>query len=185
MYFPEPSCPFYRVTYLSNYSPHMTPGPGYYSLLCETSYSEFKPVNAANAVEETLRGLVATGLISERDQDDIVSTWLYDAGYSYPIPTVERDRLLGEVVPYLERQAIYPRGRFGLWKYEVSNTDHSLMQGVEVVDRLLQEKPEVTVGTIYPTGIGGSERVLRPIVAGSGDPGPRRVRPSERAASSG
>src|SRR5690606_25113627 len=25
MYFPEDNCPFYRATYLSNYSPHMTP----------------------------------------------------------------------------------------------------------------------------------------------------------------
>ena len=25
MYFPEDNCPFYRVTYLSNYSPYMTP----------------------------------------------------------------------------------------------------------------------------------------------------------------
>ena len=38
MYFPEDNCPFYRVTYLSNYSPFMTPdNKTHYSLLCETS----------------------------------------------------------------------------------------------------------------------------------------------------
>ena len=185
MYFPESDCPFYRVTYLSNYSPYMTPGPGHYSLLCETSYSEFKPVETRTAIDSTIRGLVATGLIEERDQDDVVSVWSYGADYSYPIPTVERDRILGEVVPYLEAQGIYPRGRFGLWKYEVSNTDHSLMQGVELVDRLLLGKPEVTVGTIYPSELAGRERAARPIVAGSGDPGPHRIRRSGRAASSG
>src|SRR6185295_1725479 len=44
MYFPEDNCPFYRATYLSNYSPHMTPDKAnYYSLLCEVSESGFKP----------------------------------------------------------------------------------------------------------------------------------------------
>jgi hypothetical protein len=56
------------------------------------------------------------------------------------------------------------------------------MQGVEVVDRLLLEKEEVTVGTIYPTGLG---ELARSAVAGSGDPGPLRIMPSGRAASSG
>ena len=43
MYFPEDDSPFYRVTYLSNYSPEMTPGPGHFSLLAEVSVSEHKP----------------------------------------------------------------------------------------------------------------------------------------------
>src|SRR5206468_1154624 len=47
MYFPEDNCPFYRVTYLSNYSPYMTPDKDrYFSLLCETSASGHKPVDA-------------------------------------------------------------------------------------------------------------------------------------------
>jgi UDP-galactopyranose mutase len=169
MYFPEANCPFYRVTYLSNYSPHMTPDPRtHYSLLCETSYSEFKPVDGRTIVDDTVRGLVASGLLRERDRDDIVDVWSYEAGYSYPTPTVERDHVLAEVIPYLEAHGVYSRGRFGMWKYEVSNTDHSLMQGVEVVDRLLHGKPETTVGTVYATGLEG--RAARPAVAGSGDP---------------
>ena len=37
--FPEPDVPFYRVTYLSNYSPYLTAGPDQFSLLTETSHS--------------------------------------------------------------------------------------------------------------------------------------------------
>ena len=51
MYFPESNSPFYRVTYLSNYSPKVTPGPGHFSLLAEVSSSEYKPENAHDVVE--------------------------------------------------------------------------------------------------------------------------------------
>ena len=39
MYFPESDSPFYRVTYLSNYSPKMTPPGDHFSLLAEVSAS--------------------------------------------------------------------------------------------------------------------------------------------------
>jgi protoporphyrinogen oxidase len=173
MYFPEANCPFYRVTYLSNYSPTMTPDQKtHYSLLCETSYSEFKPVKGSTIVEETVQGLINAGLLKEEDRSDIVSTWVYNADYSYPTPSVERDAILGEVIPYLESRDIYSRGRFGMWKYEVSNTDHTLMQGVELVDRLLLGEPEVTIGMTYTSTADGRNAAVheRSKVAGSGDP---------------
>jgi hypothetical protein len=43
---------------------------------------------------------------------------------------------------------VYSRGRFGAWKYEVGNMDHSFMQGVEVVDRLLNETEEYTLSGV-------------------------------------
>ena len=36
-----------------------------------------------------------------------------------------------------------------MWKYEVSNTDHTLMQGVELVNRLLLGEPRTTIGIKY------------------------------------
>jgi protoporphyrinogen oxidase len=173
MYFPEDNCPFYRVTYLSNYSPFMTPDKDrYYSLLCETSYSEFKPVDGRSIVDDTIRGLINAGLISEKDQRDIVDTWLFDAAYSYPTPSVERDDILSQAIPFLEQHGIYSRGRFGMWKYEVSNTDHSLMQGVELINRLLAGEPEVTIGMKYASTTDGRNAAIheRSTLAGSGDP---------------
>ena len=45
----DQTSPFYRVTYLSNYSPHIAP-PGHHSLLSETSYSPYKREDAATIV---------------------------------------------------------------------------------------------------------------------------------------
>jgi hypothetical protein len=173
MYFPESNCPFYRVTYLSNYSPYMTPDKDeYYSLLTETSYSEFKPEDKETIVERTIQGLINAGLLKEEDRKDICDTWLFDAKYSYPTPSVERDGILAQAIPFLEKHDIYSRGRFGMWKYEVSNTDHSLMQGVELVNRLLLGEPETTIGMKYASTLDGRNAATheRSVVAGSGDP---------------
>jgi protoporphyrinogen oxidase len=173
MYFPEDNCPFYRVTYLSNYSPYMTPDKDkYYSLLCETSYSEFKPVDGKTIVDDTIQGLINAGLIKDEDRKDIVDTWLFHADYSYPTPSVERDDILAKAIPFLEQNGIYSRGRFGMWKYEVSNTDHTLMQGVELVNRLMLGEPETTIGMKYECTADGRNAAVheRSIVAGSGDP---------------
>src|SRR3954470_1018590 len=179
MYFPESNCPFYRVTYLSNYSPYMTPdNKTHYSLLTETSYSEFKHVDGRTIVDDTIDGLVNSGLIKDSDRKDIVDTWVYHADYSYPTPSVERDGILTQVIPYLEQHGIYSRGRFGMWKYEVSNTDHTLMQGVELVNRLLLNEPEQTVGIKYESTLDGRNAATheRSQVAGSGDP--RKTKPA-------
>src|SRR5688572_5503932 len=173
MYFPEANCPFYRVTYLSNYSPYMTPDKDtHYSLLCETSYSQFKPVDGRTIVDDTIQGLINAGMIKEEDRKDIVDTWLYHAEYSYPTPSVERDQILSQVIPYLEQNEIYSRGRFGMWKYEVSNTDHTLMQGVELVNRLILDEPETTIGMKYESTLDGRNAAVheRSALAGSGDP---------------
>lgn len=176
MYFPEDNCPFYRVTYLSNYSPYMTPNQTgandtHYSLLCETSASGHKPVDAAAIVEDTIAGLENAGLLEPGERDDIVSTWHHAVEYSYPTPSVDRDERLSVAIPWLEAHGIYSRGRFGMWKYEVANTDHTLMQGVEVVDRLVLGQPEHTIGIVYKVTEDGREAAGhdRPTVAGSGE----------------
>jgi len=143
MYFPESNAPFYRLTYLSNYSPEVVPDPTrYYSLLAEISHSEFKPVDRATVVDETIQGLVNTKMISEADRRDIVDAFLIERDYTYPTPSLERDRALATIHPYLESQGIYSRGRFGAWRYEVGNMDHSVAQGVEWVNRLLLNDAE-------------------------------------------
>jgi protoporphyrinogen oxidase len=144
MYFPEGNCPYYRVTYLSNYSPEVVPDARtHYSLLAEVSRSTQKPVDLETVVESVIDGFVATKLLSPEDRKDIVDTHLIVREYTYPIPSVRRDDGLSVLQSYLESRDIYSRGRFGAWKYEIGNMDHSVQMGAEVVDRLLQGKPEL------------------------------------------
>jgi protoporphyrinogen oxidase len=145
MYFPGADCPFYRVTYLSNYSPKMTPGPGHFSLLAEISASPFKVEDRSTIIQQTIDGMVATGLLTEEQAaQSIVSKQLLEVPYSYPVPTIGRDDALAVIQPWLMDQGIYSRGRFGAWRYEIGNTDHSVMMGVETADLLLSGQPETT-----------------------------------------
>ena len=145
MYFPEDNCPFYRVTVFSNYSPNNVPDiKTNWSLMAEVSESPYKPVDQGRLIEQVIEGLLATQLIERRQ--DIVSIWKYRAAYGYPTPGLERDAALAKILPFFESKSVFSRGRFGLWKYEVSNQDHSFMQGVEVVERMLIGRSEVTAG---------------------------------------
>jgi protoporphyrinogen oxidase len=144
MYFPETNCPFYRVTVFSNYSPQNVPDiKTNWSLMAEISESPDKPVNRETLIDDTINGMLATKLI--KSADDVISTWKYSADHGYPTPSLERDDILKQVLPALEKFEVYSRGRFGAWKYEVSNQDHSLMQGVELISRLVHGTPEETL----------------------------------------
>ena len=144
MYFPEGDCPFYRVTVFSHYSPNNVPDiRQYWSLMAEVSESPVKAVSASRVVDETIAGMLATGLVADRRQ--VHHAWYRKLEHGYPTPSCDRDRALSVIQPALERREVYSRGRFGAWKYEVSNQDHSFAQGVECVDRLLHLADEETV----------------------------------------
>lgn len=143
MYFPESNCPFYRVTLFSNYSPYNVPDINrHWSLMTETSESPAKPVNQRDIIEETIQGALNADLIKSREE--IISTWHYRAEYGYPTPFLERDEILQRIMPFLDNFDIESRGRFGAWKYEISNQDHSMMQGVEWVNKKKLKVPELT-----------------------------------------
>ncbi len=139
----------------------------YYSVLCETSFSEFKSVNEHTIVQDTIQGLLLNGIIHKEDQ--VITTWTKKVTHCYPTPSLERDNVLNEVIPWLEERGMYPissfvllyviysRGRFGLWKYEVANTDHSMMQGVELVNYWHFNIPECTKEIKYKSTDTGRE----------------------------
>jgi protoporphyrinogen oxidase len=140
-YFPEDVLPCYRITVFSNYSPHNVPLPGQqWSLMMEVGRKPDAPEDSGKLWEQLLSGLSSEGMLPEKA--GILSRWHRQLPMGYPLPTRERDQALSQLLPVLEAVDILPRGRFGAWKYEVGNMDHCFMQGVEAVDRILDDKPE-------------------------------------------
>eukprot|EP01006_Ploeotia_vitrea_P001218 TRINITY_DN104416_c0_g1_i1.p1 TRINITY_DN104416_c0_g1~~TRINITY_DN104416_c0_g1_i1.p1 ORF type:complete len:496 (-),score=-13.71 TRINITY_DN104416_c0_g1_i1:106-1593(-) len=180
MYYPEDNCPYYRCTVFSLYAEKNVPtkdillptirlanggegsngtakpGP-YWSLMFEVSESAVhKPVNLDTIIQETIQGAINTKMI--QPTDEIVSIFHRRLERGYPTPCLKRDSVVTEALPYLKKtHDIWSRGRFGAWKYEVGNQDHSCMQGVEAVDNMLTGTKEFTL--LYPslTNEGGAK----------------------------
>ncbi|MCJ1464642.1 hypothetical protein MMC07_003255 [Pseudocyphellaria aurata] len=186
LYFPENDCPFYRATIFSNYSPNNQPpastklptlqlakgskpsssdpevGP-YWSIMLEISESSLKPVNSRTILEDSIRGLVATEML--RPNDEIVSTYHRRFDHGYPTPTLEREGVLKQLLPKLQEKGIYSRGRFGSWRYEVGNQDHSFMLGVEAADNIVNGATELTLN--YPDFVNSRANHERRLVDGA------------------
>ena len=145
VYFPDDRTPIYRLTYFSNYSPKNVPDENHFSLMGEVSYSSHREIDKSNIINEVIEGFVKSGIILEEQKKDIVSTFVIDVPYSYPVPTLRRNAALGRIVPALAQVDIHSRGRHGLGIYEIGNMDHSVMQGVELADALLDKGDQPTI----------------------------------------
>ena len=164
-YFPEDNCAFYRCSCFSTYSKENTPDPSvllptlrvgskklaspsepkpgpYWSLMFEISESPLKPVNLATIIDDTIQGALNVKLINE--EVEIVSAFHTRVTHGYPIPTLSRESVLAEALPMLKDNSFLSRGRFGSYKYEVSNQDHCVLIGVEAVDHILFGTAEIT-----------------------------------------
>jgi protoporphyrinogen oxidase len=145
IYFADADMPCYRATYFSHYSPFNVPNGDttrYSSLMCEASIANGESVDADQVWNRLVAGLIRAGILEESDRNRIVSRYQRMVGYSYPIPTLDRDKALSVIQPALLNQGIYSRGRFGAWRYEVGNMDHSVMMGVEAVGHALKGEKE-------------------------------------------
>jgi hypothetical protein len=144
VYFPGADAPFYRVTNFSHYSPaHVPHCSDRSSLLIEVSESTHRRVDRSALLENVVRGLVSTGILDDPGQ--VSHSWSYRAEHAYPTPTLGRDGIVNKALVRLESEHILSRGRFGAWRYEVGNMDHSFAQGYEAAERILTGSAEVTV----------------------------------------
>lgn len=144
IYCPEDTTLFYRVTPFSTFSPAHVPDPARQcSFLCEISTPGGGDSPPEKIVEEKcLQGFLDAGLAPVSRAN--TRFFHINAEFGYPVPTIDRDEILNDVIGELDHRNVFSRGRFGGWKYEVANMDHSVMQGVEAVNRILLGEEEIT-----------------------------------------
>jgi protoporphyrinogen oxidase len=138
MYFPGHDVPFYRVTNFAKYSAANVPAADtarYCSFMTETAYSRDRPVERAGLEDRVEAGLRSVGLVDGRPQ--VATAHVEQIEYAYPIPTLDRDRALETIQPWLMERGILSRGRFGSWRYEIGNMDHAVKMGVDAARALL------------------------------------------------
>jgi len=146
IYFTDSEMPCYRATYFSHYSPFNVPNGDtehYSSLMCEMSFRAGESPAAEKTLDQVTTGLIRSKLLEESDRERIVSRYHRKVEYSYPIPTLERDRALNVLQPALQEKGIYSRGRFGAWRYEIGNMDHCVLMGVEAVNHIVAGEKEL------------------------------------------
>jgi len=146
VYFTDSEMPCYRATYFSHYSPFNVPNGDtehYSSLMCEISLREGESPDLERVLDRVTAGLIRGKLLEESDRDRVISRYQRMVGYSYPIPTLGRDQALGVLQPVLQNNGIYSRGRFGAWRYEIGNMDHSVLMGVEAVNHIVAGEKEL------------------------------------------
>ena len=78
--------------------------------------------------------------------------------HGYPTPSVGREGVLVDALPWLQQHKIWSRGRFGSYRYEVGNQDHSLMLGVECADNVLFGT-KVTLQLVCRVSLGTRQKV--------------------------
>jgi len=146
IYFTDSEMPCYRATYFSHYSPFNVPNGDtehYSSLMCEMSFRVGETPDPEKVLDQVTASLIRAKMLEESDRERVVSRYHRIVGYSYPIPTLGRDQALDILQPALLEKGIYSRGRFGAWRYEVGNMDHSVMMGVEAVNHIVAGEKEL------------------------------------------
>uniref|UniRef100_A0A1I7Y142 Amino_oxidase domain-containing protein n=1 Tax=Steinernema glaseri TaxID=37863 RepID=A0A1I7Y142_9BILA len=140
-YYPRPETIFYRCTFISNFNEMMTPDvEKYWSVLCEIGLKADEEFDEREVVRRTIEDLEENGIIA--DKRLVVNKWLHVLPFGYPIPTLNREAELKRCQQIFEDSRIFSRGRFGGWRYECANQDHSFTVGQQFIDFLLFGTPE-------------------------------------------
>jgi protoporphyrinogen oxidase len=126
VYFAEPSYPFYRIGFLSNLSPHMSPH-GTSALAVEISCLPSTPPSLEKVREQTISSLLSCGIL--RSDDAILAEKTILIKHAYVIYDRFRSQHLPLIIQFLSSHHIYPIGRYGRWEY--TTMEEAILQGKE------------------------------------------------------
>ncbi|MBN1355002.1 NAD(P)-binding protein [bacterium] len=131
VYFPEPDFLFHRVFVQGNAAPGVCPEE-YFSFTAEITYNSTKRIDFNTAGDQTVNGLIQSGLMNRDDRVAVVD--LVDIPVGYVVPTHDRRPAVETIRRWYKTFDIHLAGRFAEWAYY--NMDHSLDAGWTLADQL-------------------------------------------------
>ncbi len=138
VHFPERDVPFFRISYPHTFGESVAP-PGKSSVSAEIAYSARRPVDKANAVDNTIEALRRVGAIGKKDR--IVMTATHDIPFAYCVYDHARKASLQVVRDWLRSVGIETAGRYGQWTYFWS--DEAILSGKKAAERVLKQNDKL------------------------------------------
>ena len=126
IYVPDKRVIFHRYAWISNYLPE--PPEDKASLIAEIMVPPGHNINIENLVDETKKGLIELGVVSENNVE-VTKVWFHKYGYPVYTKTHSTDREIIE--RYLGELGIKTFGRWGNWHYW--NTDVIYKKSAEII----------------------------------------------------
>ncbi len=140
VYYPEEDATvFHRISFPGQFSDWMTP-PNCSSIQVEISESKYRAVDRESLVQETLEGLVSTGLLTPEESKPVAQggrvklAKVVTLEPAYIIYDHQHRQNINTIREFLDSLQIETRGRFGEWEY--FNMDHAIMSGKDAAARI-------------------------------------------------
>ena len=124
--------PVNRITYMSNYSPHMAP-EGRTSFLFEVTLPGNGPVPGRELEDESLGGAVSAGLLHP---GEVLFTDRSTCRYAYIVYDHHLMARRKAALSWCEANGIVPLGRFG--RYDYFNSDQCVIAARELAGKILE-----------------------------------------------
>lgn len=132
VYISDPEIPAHKVAFNHTSSPSLRERD-HHAVMCEVSYSPFKPV----ANDEYLLNTMGKWLLDAQyisHESDVIETRVIDVPLGYPVNTPNKTAIVSKIQRFLNELDIYSIGRFGAWDY--ANSDECIRQGLVLADNL-------------------------------------------------
>jgi protoporphyrinogen oxidase len=131
--FPDPSVPFYRLSFPASYAPSAVP-PGCDAVVAEVSHHcERRPLGAAEAVARVREGLVRLG-VAPGDARPVVEH-VNDITVSHVIRGPSTAAMVTQARAWLEEHDVYTCGKYGQW--EELLMPQSMLAGKRIAERIV------------------------------------------------
>jgi len=131
VYSADVNCPAHKLVINHNSSPALRARPRH-GIQAEVSLAGGEP---ADLEARVVASLAEIGLI--RDPGGVHAIHVVRIPRGYPVPTHDRDAIVGRASAWLEAHGIHTAGRFGEWAY--INSDEALHRGLTLGRRLRGE----------------------------------------------